>query len=80
VKRTPDIHHGYCGTCGTDDCAPRHVCPEPEYLHPAPPPKPFVRRWDPVAGFWVQCIIEGGKAWDPKRGAYTEVKPEEVIP
>lgn len=49
-----------------------------EVLQPQPLPKPFVRRWDPTGGYWVQCIIENGKAWDPKRQAYTDVLPGEV--
>ena len=75
---TPNIHQGHCFTCGTD-CGPRHICPEPEVLLPQPPPKPFVKRWDPVAGLWVSCLIENGKAWDFQRRAYTDVKRGELV-
>jgi hypothetical protein len=78
--RQPDLHRGDCLTCGAEDCGPRHVCPDPEYLGPALPPKPFVKRWDPVSAQWVWCMVENGKAWDFKRGAYTDVRPEEVTP
>lgn len=78
MARTPDIHRGYCFTCGAEDIVGEHVCPDPEYLFPALPPKPFVRRWDPFVGMWVDCIVENGKAWDPRAEKYTEVKPGEL--
>jgi hypothetical protein len=79
VTRTPDLHRGHCFTCGTD-CGPgEHVCPDPQY-GPPPPPKPFVRRWDPIGALWVQCIVENGTAWEPRVGRYTPVQPEELQP
>ena len=76
---TPDIHRGYCFSCGAEDCAPRHICPDPVVLNPQPLPKPFVKRWDPAAGLWVHCMVERGKAWNPKARTYTEVKPGELL-
>lgn len=73
-----NLHRGYCFTCGADCCGPRHVCPDPEVLGPQPLPKPFVKRWDPVGGLWVHCMVENGKAWDFQAQDYTEVKAEEV--
>lgn len=78
MNRAPDIHRGYCFACGAEDVEGEHVCPDPQVLQPQPPPKPFVKRWDPHAGMWVQCIIERGKAWEPRVGKYTEVQPGEV--
>ena len=72
------IYRGYCFTCGAEDCGPRHVCPDP-VLGPQAPPKPFVKRWDPRSGYWVYCLVEGGKAWDPRLGDYAEVRPGEEL-
>lgn len=76
--RTPVIVDGDCLACGTFLVSRYHVCPEPEVLCPQPPPKPFVKRWDPVGGLWVSCMIENGKAWDYQAQAYTEVRTEEL--
>lgn len=79
MNRAPVLQHGYCFTCGAEDVPREHVCPDPQY-GPPPPPKPFVKRWDPVAGMWVHCIVENGQAWEPKTGRYTDVKPGELQP
>lgn len=50
------------------------------FIGPQPLPKPFVRRWDPIGALWVQCIVENGKAWDPKLGSYTPVTARELTP
>ncbi len=72
-----NIHRGYCFQCGAD-CGPRHVCPDPMVLGPQPLPGPFVKRWDPIAGLWVHCRVERGKAWSFTARAYTEVTPGEL--
>lgn len=79
MNRAPDIHRGYCFTCGAEDVEGEHVCPDPQH-GPPPPPKPFVRRWDGNAGMWVRCIVENGVAWEPRVGKYTPVHPRELEP
>ncbi len=44
---------------------------------PLKPPAKFVSRWDGHAGMWVDCMVQGGKAWDPRTGTYTDVKERE---
>mgnify|MGYP001590467435 CR=1 FL=1 len=75
----PNLHRGHCFTCGAEDVAERHVCPDPEVLFPQPLPKPFVKRWDPIGGMWVHCMVENGKAWCFQSATYTEVKPGEEL-
>jgi hypothetical protein len=68
----------YCAACCTDyRYGTRHVCPDP-VQGPPTPPKPFVKRWDPIGACWVHCMVENGKAWEPALGTYTDVKPGEL--